>query len=103
MKLPLIAAALALAAGGCAPGYGYPPGGPHGPGDPHGPPGADMCHAGHYQYLVGRHRSEIPRPPAGEQWRVTCTTCPVTMDYNPRRLNVFYDERSGMVREVRCG
>ena len=67
------------------------------------PPGENQCRASDYQYLIGRSRSEIPAEPAGATWRVTCTSCPVTMDYNPRRLNIFYDEGSGIVREVRCG
>lgn len=66
-------------------------------------PGENQCRASDYQYLIGRSRSEIPAEPAGATWRVTCTSCPVTMDYNPRRLNIFYDEGSGIVREVRCG
>ncbi|MFN5618247.1 MAG: I78 family peptidase inhibitor [Brevundimonas sp.] len=41
--------------------------------------------------------------PAGATWRVTCTTCPVTMDYNPGRLNILYDRDTGVVREVKCG
>ena len=96
MRLPLIAA-LSVAAGAwaCAP---MPPGpGPLPPAD------AEQCGADRYQHLVGRHRSEIPQTPAGQTWRVTCTTCPVTMDYSPRRMNIFYDERTGVVREVRCG
>jgi hypothetical protein len=35
--------------------------------------------------------------------RVACTTCPITMDYNPRRLNFFFDAETGVIKEVRCG
>jgi len=52
---------------------------------------------------VGRNRSELPARPAGEVWRVTCTTCPVTMDYSPDRLNILFDESTGVIREVKCG
>ena len=81
---------------GCAPVADSP--GPLPPGD-----GPTQCRADRYQHLIGRNRSEIPATPAGETWRVTCTTCPVTMDYNPQRLNILYDQASGTVREVKCG
>lgn len=67
------------------------------------PPGPDQCRAAAYQHLVGRHRTTVPSTPAGATWRVTCTSCPVTMDYNPARLNILYDQASGTVREVTCG
>lgn len=63
----------------------------------------DQCGAREMQRLVGLPRSAIPATPPGAVWRVTCTTCPVTMDYNPARLNIFYDNQTGVVREVRCG
>lgn len=87
-------AAAGLVAAACAP---VPP--------PPMPPddGPSQCRADQYQRLVGRHRSELPPKPPGATWRVTCTTCPVTMDYNPNRLNIFYEQSSGIIREVRCG
>lgn len=105
MRLLVLAAVTAVTAlAGCAP---YPPYSPYPPGPPPYPPGPppaeDQCRASDYRYLIGRHRSEIPREPRGAVWRVTCTSCPVTMDYNPNRLNIFYDERSGTVEQVRCG
>ncbi|HEY0927165.1 I78 family peptidase inhibitor [Brevundimonas sp.] len=65
--------------------------------------GPAACKADQYQRYVGRNRSELPQTPAGETWRVSCTTCPVTMDYNPRRLNIVYDEATGVIRQVKCG
>ena len=62
-----------------------------------------QCRADQYQRFVGRNRSELPPKPANETWRVTCTTCPVTMDYTGSRLNIFYEERTGIIREVKCG
>ena len=63
----------------------------------------DACGAGRYRYLVGQHRSRIPAKPAGATWRVTCTSCPMTMDYSEHRLNILYDQRTETVEEVRCG
>jgi hypothetical protein len=65
--------------------------------------GPTQCRADQYQRFVGRNRTELPAKPSGETWRVTCTTCPVTMNYSPSRLNILYEERTGIIREVKCG
>lgn len=65
--------------------------------------GPAQCKAQQYLRYIGGHRSALPARPADEVWRVTCTTCPVTMDYNPRRLNILFDESTGVIREVKCG
>ena len=62
-----------------------------------------MCHASEAQKYVGRPRTEIPVPVLPSLQRVACTTCPVTMDFNPRRLNFYYDAETGLVKEVKCG
>jgi hypothetical protein len=66
-------------------------------------PSADMCGAYEVQDLVGRPRSEIPVPVLPALQRVACTTCQVTQDFNPRRLNFFYDAETGLIKEVKCG
>lgn len=97
MKIQMLAlAAAGLLAAACAPVETGPA--PMPPGD-----GPSQCRADQYQRYIGRNRSELPPRPAGEVWRVTCTTCPVTMDYNPGRLNILYDQDSGVIREVKCG
>jgi len=68
------------------------------------PPSADgRCKAPEYQRFVGRHRNELPQTPRNETWRVTCSSCPMTMDYNPTRVNFVYDDRTQIIREVKCG
>lgn len=67
------------------------------------PPPEDSCKSGALQYLVGRNRSEIPVPTDPSKRRVACTTCPVTMDYRPDRLNIFFDAETGIIKEVKCG
>lgn len=94
-SLPALAV-LAVLAGACAPVENG--GAPLPPED-----GPAQCRADQYQRYIGRNRSELPAQPPGETWRVTCTTCPVTMDYNPGRLNIFYEQSTGVIREVRCG
>ncbi len=63
----------------------------------------DLCRAGELQYLVGKHRNEIPVPVEVVNRRVVCTTCPVTMDFSPYRLNIFYNADTEIVEQVRCG
>ena len=63
----------------------------------------DACGAAAHMYLVGKNRSEIPVPVDPASRRVYCTTCPVTRDLNPRRLNIVYDQSSGTVTAVKCG
>ena len=66
-------------------------------------PVADTCGAQEAQGLVGRPRTEIPVPLKPDLQRVACTTCPVTLDFNPNRLNFFFDAQSGIIKEVKCG
>lgn len=92
MRSLLIAAGLILAA--CTTTAASSPPAPEAP---------DLCKASEYQWLVGRKREELPPKPEGAVWRIACTQCPVTMDYNPARLNVFFDEATEVIKEVRCG
>ncbi|MES2342871.1 MAG: peptidase inhibitor I78 [Pseudomonadota bacterium] len=106
MKLKILAGAgLALLMAACAsdaPQPAPPPPAPYRPAPPPPPP-ADQCGAAEAQKYVGRSRTEIPIPVLPALQRVACTTCPVTMDYSPRRLNFFYDAQTGIVKEVKCG
>jgi hypothetical protein len=66
-------------------------------------PSRDQCGAADLQGLVGKSRTEIPIPIDPNKQRVACTTCPVTMDFSPQRLNFFFDAATGVIKEVRCG
>jgi hypothetical protein len=66
-------------------------------------PDADLCHASQYQHLVGRKMTDLPPKPEGAVWRQACTQCPVTMDFNPNRMNIFFDKDSEVIRQIRCG
>ena len=70
---------------------------------PAAPPPRDACGADEAQRLVGRPRTEVPVPILPALQRVACTTCPVTMDFNPRRLNFFYEASTGIIKQVKCG
>ena len=63
----------------------------------------DQCGAAELQALVGRPRTEIPVPLNPNRQRVACTTCPVTEDVDPGRLNFFFDPDTGRIKQVRCG
>lgn len=64
---------------------------------------ADRCGAGPLQSLVGKHKSEIPVPVDVINRRVACTTCAITEDYRPERLNIFFNARTELIEQVRCG
>lgn len=64
---------------------------------------ADPCGAGALQSLVGKHKSEIPVPVDVINRRVACTTCAITEDYRPERLNIFFNARTERIEQVRCG
>ena len=65
--------------------------------------GADTCGAASHASLIGRSHESVPSAPAGKVIRVVCSTCPMTMDYNAARLNVIFDEKTGVVQKLTCG
>ena len=68
------------------------------------PTGAeDTCGAASQASLLGQDHRQLPPAPAGKVVRVLCTTCPMTMDFNAQRLNVFYDQGTGKVTRLSCG
>lgn len=108
MKRVLAGMALAAAVAACA--SSNPPTVDNKPLTPPPPPpprassgSAEQCDAKALANLVGKNKSEIPVPVNPSLRRVACTTCPVTMDYNPRRTNILFDAATGTVKEVKCG
>jgi hypothetical protein len=98
--LPLLAAAASLA--GCAPTpkpsrVQAPPVSRPRPEPP------DTCGLKSVRGLVGQPKSAIPVPVAPGLRRVTCSTCVQTQDYNPRRLNIYFDVDTGIIQRVACG
>ena len=63
----------------------------------------DQCGMADAKAYVGQKRTALPAPVDPTRWRVACTTCPVTMDFRPDRLNILFDADTGVVKEVKCG
>jgi hypothetical protein len=99
----ILVVALALSACATEAPYEAPPNDPRPTRPPPSREPPDRCGAAALQSLIGKPRTEIPVPVNPRLRRVACTTCPVTMDFNPERLNIFFDAETGVVKEVRCG
>lgn len=65
-----------------------------------GPQQCDAATAG--RGVIGSHVGAVTFAP-GANVRVVCTTCATTRDYRPDRMNVRFDEASGIIRAVDCG
>lgn len=90
MRAPvLLAGAVALAS--CAPVAEAPT-----------EPIPQRCDAEAAKSLIGSHVGAVSFP-AGANVRVVCTTCPTTKDLRPDRLNVRFDQQTGIIRSVDCG
>lgn len=87
----LILSAGALALASCAPVAETPT-----------EPIPQRCDAAGARSLIGSHVGAVSFP-AGANVRVVCTTCPTTKDLRPDRLNVRFDEATGIIRSVDCG
>ena len=64
--------------------------------------GPQRCDAGAHQSLIGTHVGAVSFP-VDANVRIVCTTCPTTRDYRPDRLNIRFDQQTGIIRSVDCG
>lgn len=62
----------------------------------------DTCGAAQNQSLIGRNIAAVSFA-ADANVRTACTTCAVTMDYQADRMNVFFDQETGIIERVTCG
>ena len=65
-------------------------------------PAPQRCAAEASRSLIGSHVGAVSFA-ADANVRVVCTTCPTTKDYRPDRLNVRFDQATGIIRSVDCG
>ena len=63
----------------------------------------DTCRADPLQYLIGHPHTDIPVPVNPNLRRVICSSCAMTMDFNPARQTIVYDSHTGLVQSVKCG
>ncbi|CAL1692318.1 hypothetical protein MMB232_02483 [Brevundimonas subvibrioides] len=66
------------------------------------PEGPQQCDAQAARSLIGSHVGAVDFA-AGANVRIVCTTCATTRDYRPDRLNVRFDEATGIIKSVDCG
>jgi|TARA_R110002051_G_scaffold6651_3_gene31839 hypothetical protein len=60
------------------------------------------CDAAGSQSLIGSHVGAVTFP-RDANVRLVCTTCAATMDHDPDRLNLRFDEATGIIKSVDCG
>lgn len=60
------------------------------------------CDADGARSLIGSHVGAVTFP-RDANVRIVCTTCPTTRDYRPDRLNVRFNETTGIIESVDCG
>jgi len=72
------------------------------PPDTAGPPPPQRCDASAAQSLVGSHVGAVDFA-SGANVRIVCTTCATTRDYRPDRLNIRFDQQTGIIKSVDCG
>ena len=94
-RLGLIAAGgLALVLAGCAARSSTDDGGMAA--------GPRQCDASQAQSLIGSHVGAVDFA-AGANVRMVCTTCATTKEYMADRLNLRFDEATGIIQSVDCG
>jgi hypothetical protein len=72
---------------------------PPAPAEPTGP---RQCDASAARSLIGSHVGAVDFA-AGSNVRIVCTTCATTRDYRPDRLNIRFDQQTGIIEKVDCG
>lgn len=66
------------------------------------PAAPQRCDAEGARSLIGSHVGAVSFA-ADANVRIVCTTCPTTKDLRPDRLNIRFDQATGIIRSVECG
>jgi len=92
MRLIAAASAALVLAGACAPTSTTS--------NPDATP--QRCDAASARSLIGSHVGAVSFA-SDANVRIVCTTCPTTRDLRPDRLNIRFDEATGIIKSVDCG
>lgn len=92
MRIRSLSVAAALALTACAPVAS----------SPDQTPVPQRCDAAAARSLIGTHVGAVTFP-RGADVRIVCTTCPITRDLRPDRLNVRFNQATGIIESVDCG
>jgi hypothetical protein len=65
-------------------------------------PVPQRCDAEAARSLIGAHVGAVTFP-RDANIRVVCTTCPTTKDLRPDRLNIWFDQATGIIERLDCG
>ena len=69
---------------------------------PDGEAPAWRCDADDARSLIGSHVGAVTFA-QDSNVRIACTTCAVTQAYQENRLNLFFDQQTGVIERVTCG
>lgn len=69
---------------------------------PEATPAPPRCDAAAARSLIGSHVGAVDVQ-AGANVRLVCTTCATTKDLRPDRLNIRFNEATGIIERVDCG
>lgn len=69
---------------------------------PDATPALQPCDAAASRSLIGSHVGAVSFAQDANV-RIVCTTCPTTKDLRPDRLNVRFDQATGIIESVDCG
>ena len=64
--------------------------------------GPRQCDASAARSLIGSHVGAVDFA-AGSNVRIVCTACATTRDYREDRLNIRFNQQSGIIEKVDCG
>lgn len=63
----------------------------------------DTCGASSHAQLLGRSIDEVRQRPAIGNTRIATDDGPITADFSPQRLNIFFNEQTRQIVGIRCG